>query len=160
MKKIILMRHGHAASRRSDESDQLRKLDARGIRDVSVVGKKMSTEGILPDYLLHSPAIRALETAKIIAESLERDIELKPELGLYTAVPKTYEKLISSLPDIYKTVMIIAHNPAIEDVVSILTGSKASMGSSDLFEAQLGIEKWKEFTLPGSISTHRFIRAS
>jgi len=160
MKKIILMRHGHAASRSPAESDQLRKLDARGIRDVSVIGKKMSAKGIFPDYILHSPAHRALETAEIIAESLERDIEMKPEPGLYTAVPKTYEKLISSLPDIYQIFMIIAHNPAIENVVSILTGSKAAMGSSDLFEAQLPVEKWEEFKLSGSTSTHRFIRAS
>lgn len=163
MKKIILMRHGHAASSGTSGTagtDRLRKLDNKGILQVSVIGKKMIHSGILPDYVICSDALRAVQTAEIIATTLELDLEIKKDARLYSASPELYVQLLQNIPDIYSSAMIIAHNPVMEEVVSLLTGKKAGMGSSDLFEAQLALGKWKEFTLSAAVEKKSFFKAS
>ncbi len=160
MKKIILMRHGHAASSGTAETDRLRKLDNKGILQVSVIGKKMIHSGILPDYVICSDALRAVQTAEIIATTLELDLEIKKDARLYSASPELYVQLLQNIPDIYSSAMIIAHNPVMEEVVSMFMGKRSAMGTAVLFSGELVIKKWKDCTLSAAVEKKSFFKAS
>lgn len=150
MKQIIFMRHCHAASRQPGESDQSRGLDGKGLRQAAVIGAKMVSNRMYPDFIIHSSAVRALETASIIKDVLENDCVMKPAARLYSASPSDYEEIIHSIPDIYNSVMVVAHNPVMEDVVSKLLGKRIGMGTAHLFTSEIKIDFWRDFKLSGN----------
>ncbi|RKX89458.1 MAG: hypothetical protein DRP59_11055 [Spirochaetes bacterium] len=150
MKQIILMRHCHAASRQTGESDESRGLDGKGIRQAAVIGSKMVSNRMYPDLIIHSSAVRALETASIIKDALESDCVMQPEPLLYSASLRIYEEIICSVPDIHTTVMLIAHNPVLEEVVSNLLAKHTGMGTAHLLFADIKIDFWRDFKLSGN----------
>ncbi len=160
MKKLILMRHGHAAPVQGAQTDDSRPLDTAGIHQVTVIAKKLITENSFPDYIITSLALRAIQTAEIIMNTMELDLEPHTYTELYSAAPGKYPEILHTIPDIYDSVMIVAHNPGIESVVSSLINRKMSMGSSDLFYAELSIERWSDFSLTSPVQDFRFLKAS
>ncbi len=147
------MRHGHACSALSSKTDHKRKLDDTGIRQVLIIGKKMITAEVFPDYLICSDALRAVQSAEIIKDTLELNLEIKTNSELYSASPELYAKILQYIPDIYSSVMIIAHNPVMEEVVSLLTGERKGMGTANLFTMDLNIVRWQNFALDGSVTS-------
>lgn len=149
MKRIILLRHGHAESLASAGSDLKRKLDDKGIRQISVIGKRMEAEGIVPDYMGCSNAERAQMSAGIIKTELRLDLEINIHPQLYGAAPDQYFEVLRSIPDIYSSVMLVAHNPGMEDFVSLLIGKRMRMDTAELFTAEFKIDRWKDFKVQG-----------
>ncbi len=144
MKRILLLRHGHAEPLHSGKTDKDRNLDDRGIQQITVIGKKLLAESIIPDLIICSDARRTVQSTEILAESMNLDVEVKTNSGLYTASPDYYINLIREIPDIFASVLIVAHNPAIEETVSLLRGKHTGMGTANLFIAMLDIEKWQK----------------
>ncbi len=140
----MLLRHGHAEPLHSSKSDKDRKLDDTGIRQIAVIGKKLLAENIIPDMIICSDARRTVQSAEILTESMEIDVEVTTDSGLYTASPDYYIDLIRKIPDLFSSVLIIAHNPGIEETVSLLSGKHTGMGTADLFTALLDVERWQE----------------
>lgn len=83
MKKIILIRHGKSAWDQPWLADHDRPLAERGLNDVPKMAKRLKKKGIIPDVILSSSALRAVDTAKITAEILgfpEEDIVFEENL--------------------------------------------------------------------------------
>ncbi|MDH4051495.1 MAG: histidine phosphatase family protein [Rubrivivax sp.] len=70
MKMLLLVRH--AESTRDDPSlkDRDRPLIDRGRHDAPMMGKRLSARGAKPERLLSNPALRALTTAKLVADEV------------------------------------------------------------------------------------------
>lgn len=87
------------------------------------MGRRLAARGIKPDLMISSSALRALTTAEYFAEATgynNRLIQLKDEL--YLASTKDWLKILSSLPDECRTVMVFGHNPGITELVQKLAG--------------------------------------
>ncbi len=160
MKKLILMRHGHAAPVQSSQTDNSRSLDTTGIHQATVITKKLIAENIFPDFIITSRALRAVQTAEIILNTMNLDLEPHTYAELYSAAPGKYSEIFRAVPDIYESVMIVAHNPGIESVASSLLTRRIHMRASDLFYAELSIERWSDFSLTSPVQNSRVIKAS
>lgn len=125
--QLYLMRHAHAGPPLSGERDFDRRLDWRGRDEAYQVTRQAEAFGITPSKVISSAASRCLETAKIFMES-QREIMMEVSDNLYAGTMETYCALISqnlALPSL----MIIGHNPTIEEIVELLIGRSAMAGT-------------------------------
>lgn len=120
MKRLILVRHGKS-SWKYDVADDKRPLKKRGFKDGELIASAFEKFDAVPGLTWSSPAVRALETAKIFQEKLkieEKDFQIKP--GLYTFQPKElYRQIQTCKPEVDK-LMVFGHNPAMTGLVNQL----------------------------------------
>ncbi len=73
MKRLYLMRHGHALSpaEAGVATDALRPLSDKGLRDVPRMAAELARREAVPALVLHSPLKRAAQTAALAAAALK-----------------------------------------------------------------------------------------
>jgi phosphohistidine phosphatase len=123
MRTLTLIRHAKSSWKDSTLNDFDRPLNKRGTHDAPLMGRLLRQQGIAFDLLVTSPALRALTTARLIAEALgypERDLSVQPEL--YDADIKQLLAVIRRLPDQATTVGLVAHNPGLTGLCNYLSG--------------------------------------
>ena len=112
------------------------------------MGKLLENKGLVPDLIISSSALRARTTAEIVAEECEYRGETKIALehSLYEAKPKDFMNIVKRLSDKYNRVLIVGHNPTIEEIIQTLTDSldDVLMPSSALAHLSIPIEKWSD----------------
>jgi phosphohistidine phosphatase len=65
--------------------------------------------------------------------------------SLYAAGPDAYIDVLSNLQDKYNTVLVIGHNPGLEELVKILSGEEYSvMPTCALAHVRLDIQSWSD----------------
>jgi phosphohistidine phosphatase len=120
MKTLYLVRHAKSSWDHPGLSDFDRPLMATGIKKTRQIIKYLIEKRVSVDLVISSPAVRALETAKLIAAGLDYPIEnIKQEPALYEARPKDYLDLIHEIPDEINSLMIFGHNLTITHVANI-----------------------------------------
>jgi len=70
MKTLLLIRHAKSSWENPYLSDFDRPLNKRGKHDAPLMGGILKEKNMIPDTIYSSPAVRALETAKKVAEKL------------------------------------------------------------------------------------------
>ena len=118
---LFLLRHAEAIPEAA--SDAERPLTERGTKQAKSVGRFCRDHEILPELVLSSPLVRALETARAVAGALDlvdrlKTVDfLKPGMGV--------ESAISSLEKYWDraSVMMVGHEPDLSDLASALLGS-------------------------------------
>ncbi len=83
------------------------------------MGEWLKSQGLVPDQILCSSAIRAKQTAEAIAEVVERSVEIVEDL--YLASVSQWQQVLTVHADA-GTVLAIAHNPGIEEFVHRVDG--------------------------------------
>lgn len=142
------MRHAEAGPAAAPGGDVERPLTARGVADAARVGRFLSAEGLLPDFVLCSPATRARQTLEALA--LGPDIPVSYETSLYSAGADGLLAALCASPDTHAHLLLIAHNPSIQALALALAGRSAransvkrefSPGSLAVFDAPL--DRWR-----------------
>lgn len=121
IKRILLLRHAHAAWGQPGVRDFDRPLDERGVEDAALVGRAMAGEGLLPDRVLCSPATRCVQTCEIIAGLIPGSLDIHHSHALYSNDHGYYLELLAQQEA--ATVLLIGHNPMMEDTAQALTFS-------------------------------------
>lgn len=94
------------------------------------------------DLVLCSTARRARETAKPVIKTL--GCRVRYEDALYTAVAEQLLDIVRALSDRDETVMLIGHNPSLEELTAILCGESIRYPTAALGTVNLSIERWDE----------------
>ena len=114
------MRHAKSDWNDSALSDHQRPLNQRGKRDAPRMAMKLSELGWKPNRVLTSDSQRTVETLDLMKGKFG-EISIEPLTELYhPTVPTLFSCMASSQPE--ETLLILAHNPAIELAVYELTG--------------------------------------
>jgi phosphohistidine phosphatase len=114
LKTIILVRHAKSSWDNILQKDFDRTLNARGLQDAPMMGKRMLQRNIEVDLIITSAAMRAKQTATAIAVNMNYATQNILELQeLYHASSSIITEVISSNADKNNTVMIVCHNPGI-----------------------------------------------
>lgn len=114
MKKLFLIRHAKSSWDEEGLTDFERPLNKRGKRDAPFMASLLNKEKIIPDFIISSPANRAISTAQIFAEELNYPSEkILIEKIIYLSGIKELEEIVQSIPDTYKTVLLFGHNPSL-----------------------------------------------
>lgn len=148
MKTLMLLRHAKSSWKDSDVEDHERPLNKRGKTTAPRMGRLLSKEGLLPDLILSSTAVRARDTAKALAKaaSFKGPIELLEGLYLATA-GKLMDEAQSHTPDSVGRLLLVGHNPGMEDLVEILSGKREAFPTGALAVFEVGIPRWKDLEL-------------
>lgn len=144
-KHLYLLRHAEAAAKEARQDDKAREVTPAGIRDCMHMGAWFTGQQIQFDHMVTSSAVRAAQTAALIAESMKRDASaIRSEDVLYEASVRQLLDHINNLEDGYSHVLVTGHNPAISYLAEYLT--KADIG--DMSPGSVAIIRfesgWKE----------------
>ena len=119
--QLWLLRHGEAVPHDS-KPDAERELTARGERQSVAAGAGLARLGVEFAAIYTSPKVRAADTAKLAASSLNVDPEIEDVLGDGFEVEDALELLARHDGD--AKVLVVGHNPSFAQVVHDLTGAR------------------------------------
>ena len=139
---LILLRHAKS-DWSGDESDLHRPLARRGQRQAPETGRWLAANVDRIDLAVVSPATRARSTWDLVAAELGAVPRTRIDDRVYAASGDALVEVVRDLPEDLGTVVLVGHNPALEDLVAELTGAWVSMPTSAL----------AVLTLPGSWAT-------
>ncbi len=125
--RVYLMRHAHAGAPSGGERDFDRRLDSRGRQEVDQVTRQAEAFGVVPQKIISSAASRCLETAKVVVQA-HPDAVMEISDNLYSGSVETYCALICQNAGL-ASLMIVGHNPTIEELVEALIGRAAMAGT-------------------------------
>jgi phosphohistidine phosphatase len=148
MKTLLVLRHAKSSWHDPAVDDHERPLNKRGCRDAPRMGQLLSEQRLTPDVILSSDAVRARLTAEAVAETARYAGEIVLDPNLYLASP---DGIVAQLRTIRAskagTVMIVGHNPGLEDLVAKLTGEEHDMPTAALAQIALPIDRWRDLKL-------------
>jgi phosphohistidine phosphatase len=144
MKILLLLRHAKSDWDDPTLDDIDRPLNARGLKDAPRMGKLLRKQELLPDLALCSDAKRARATLELVAEESGYQGEIRYTRDLYAAPADAFLEALSVLPGEYKSVMLVGHNPSLEELLYKLTGQRQPLSTAALAQVRLLIESWQE----------------
>ena len=126
MKSFVLLRHGKSDWSDPAPPDFERPLTGRGKKDARLVGGFLASLRKKPDLLLSSPAVRARQTAEIIAECTAFKARMIVwDKSLYEGTADNVLRSLMTLADDIEMPLIVGHNPMLELATSMfLFGGK------------------------------------
>ena len=109
MKTLSIIRHGKATQ--EPMPDIKRHLTPKGIDRTSKRAKDILQIDVKPDLIISSPAVRAFQTAEILAKELNypKEIGINP-VFYFHSLPDVMSQ-IKQIPDTFENVVIVGHNP-------------------------------------------------
>lgn len=144
MKTLLLLRHAKSSWKEEGLADHDRPLNKRGKRDAPRMGKLLRKEGLIPDVIVTSTAKRARKTARMVAESSGYSGKIVKSETLYQAGSERFSMVLSALPEEVERVMLVGHNPDLEEFLETLIGESRGMPTAALAEIRLNIDSWKK----------------
>lgn len=120
MPRLLLLRHAKSSWEDPSRTDFERPLNGRGRASAPAMGEFMARRGLLPQRVVCSGAQRALETFALILPHLSADMDITVTRRLYEADGEGYLKAIRTAGGTAGTMLLVGHNPAMEDVAAIL----------------------------------------
>ena len=123
MIQLVLARHAKSDWAEPGLDDHERPLNARGRRDAPEMARTVLRQGVRPEVLLSSTALRARTTAEAFA--VEFGVEVTERDELYNASGAEILRVAAETEA--SEVMVVAHNPGMSELVSELAGRDIPM---------------------------------
>jgi phosphohistidine phosphatase len=163
-RRLFLLRHAKSAWP-DDVADHDRPLAARGRKAAPLIGAYMAREQLFPDLVLVSTALRAQETWKLVAQALPPSMTKRDVPQLYAAPAGRIADLVRAIEPSSATVMLIGHNPGIQDFANDFVGNgdpdacaglKEKFATAGLAVILFEVGGWQDIS-PGSGHLERFV---
>jgi phosphohistidine phosphatase len=121
--ELCIMRHGIAAERSIGQDDARRALTSEGRERMKRIAEGLLKTGFAPTWIVSSPYVRALETARIVGEAetpaplLDRCDVLEPG-----GTPEDLISFLARRPE-HKRVLVVGHEPDLSALAARFTGA-------------------------------------
>lgn len=122
---LIVIRHAKSSWDHPGLADHERPLNRRGERDAPLMGSLLKSRGLLPDRIVCSPAIRAYQTARLLADAVGyavSDIDIRRDI--YEQGLAGLMNVIHGLDSKWRRVFLVGHNPDLTHLVGELAGTE------------------------------------
>lgn len=142
MKTLLILRHAKA-ERGTRGGDVDRRLTPRGKRDAAALAAVMKSLALRPDQVLTSSAKRAEQTAERVAAATSP----QPLPALYEADLESLLQVVRDLSDEVACVLIVGHNPALEELTNALLPADAQvehLPTAGLAHLQFEVSRWAD----------------
>jgi phosphohistidine phosphatase len=124
---LILLRHGKS-DWGTDDDDFNRPLKKRGKVAAGQAGKWLTNNGYLPDFVISSPAKRAMQTAELACTDMDlRKKKIYRQKHIYLATPEELLHVLEDCPLQAKRVMLVGHNPGLEELLFYLVNGQLTI---------------------------------
>jgi phosphohistidine phosphatase len=145
VKTLLVLRHGKSSWADASLADHDRPLKKRGRRGATSIGRQLVERDLVPALTLCSTARRARDTASLCLKAAGGGERLELTRELYaTGVDHHLEVVATAAGEADERVMIVGHNPDLEQLVARLTGEPARLKTAFLAVIELELERWAE----------------
>jgi phosphohistidine phosphatase len=121
VKRLHILRHAKSSWDDPDLADHERPLAPRGERAAVRIAEHVRREGIAPELLLCSTALRARQTLAALLPVLSGDVEIQLEEALYRAGVEAVLGRLREVNDAVGSVLLVGHNPTLHELALALT---------------------------------------
>jgi phosphohistidine phosphatase len=160
--RVWLLRHAKSSWRDESLPDIERPLAPRGEEAATRIARYVAAEGIRPQLVLCSPAVRARSTLEAVLASLGGP-ETRVEPDLYTFDAGPLVERLRAVPDTIGSVMLVGHNPAMQSLAVWLARAGDRLGelvakfpTGALAELEVDATSWAAIGPGGAVLT-RFV---
>ena len=144
MKTLLLLRHAKSSWKDDSLDDHDRPLNARGKKEAPKMGQLLLEEHLLPDLILSSDAKRCRRTVEKVCEAAGYRGETILSSELYLANPATYLRALARLSEEVTRVMLVGHNPGMEELLETLIERYEPMTTAALAHVRIAdLERWE-----------------
>ena len=144
MKTLLILRHAKSSWKDETLPDHDRPLNKRGKEDAPRMGKLLHDKDLVPDLILGSDAQRARDTTELVVEESHFDGEIIFSRDLYAAEAEACIEALAQMGGEAACVMIVGHNPGLEELLQDLTGEYMPLPTAALAQVTLPINHWSE----------------
>jgi len=120
-RELWLLRHAKAEQNDSIE-DFDRSLKKRGKQAAQRMGEWLQQQQLIPDLIISSPAKRAITTAKRVLEAMNADVSITEDRRVYAEGFERLKTVLTECPATAQRVLLVGHNPELEDLLIHLAG--------------------------------------
>jgi len=117
---LFLLRHAKAVAQHAD-GDRARALSDVGRDSASTIAAAIAERHMAPSLVLCSDSARTRETLDIVLPALKPKPEIVYEEALYLADAKQLLQRLRRIPDSVRSVMLVAHNPGLQELAVLLS---------------------------------------
>ena len=142
MKTLYLLRHAKSSWADATLADFDRPLNERGKRAAETIGNYLKSNHITPELILCSTALRTRETLAIVTHAAELNTEVCFDQRIYEASSSRLSQVISEIENDRSVVMVIGHNPGLEEILLLLTGKRQEMSTGTLAKIVFDTMSW------------------
>lgn len=152
-KRLTLLRHAKAQPPDASLPDRERPLNGRGERDAPRMGRRLKETGARPSLIVTSPAVRALQTARLVAHELGYPLEfLQREADLYLATPDEILQVIARQDNAFNDMIVCGHNPGLTDLANRLTGANIdNLPTCGVVVIEAAVRDWHDLRRGGAL---------
>ncbi len=146
MKTLLLLRHGKSSWTDTSLADHDRPLKKRGREAAKRMGRLIRELNLVPDHILTSSAARATATAQLAATEAKFDGAVEVVPVLYHADPSAFVAIVSRVPNQFERVLVVGHNPGLEDWLDRLIGHVETFPTAALAQIELPVDSWLDLS--------------
>ncbi len=164
---LTLLRHAKSGWDDPVARDFDRPLNKRGDKAAAVMGLYMKREGLAFDQVVASPAVRVIDTIDGVVKGYGQRIEANWDRRIYLASSASLMDVLRDIGDGPKSVLMVGHNPGMEDMVFDLVPDDGSSPLRDevyekyptgaLAQIEIAIDSWADIDR-GKGKITRFVR--
>ena len=122
-RELWLLRHGKS-DRNLAMEDFDRPLKKRGKRAAQHFGEGLHQQHLIPDWIVSSPAKRAINTANIVHKAIAVEaLAITQDKRLYQEGFERLKTVLAECPSDAGRVLLVGHNPELEDLLIYLVGA-------------------------------------
>jgi phosphohistidine phosphatase len=144
MKTLFLLRHAKTAPATPGVVDFDRTLTPQGETDARQVGEYIQRQQLTIDQIISSPANRARGTTALVMEGAGLDLDVQYDRRMYESDPQLMLDIVSESDLTHDYILLVGHNPAMEDFLRGLTGRVESMSAGGLAQIVSEVTDWTE----------------
>jgi len=127
-RELLILRHAKSDWETGAASDFDRPLSRRGKRDAPRVGRYLKEQGLVPDYVVSSPARRAKQTVIAVCEQMDIEPDrINWDSRIYHAAAGVLLDVLNDCPASARRVLIAGHNPGLEILLQNLCNHEIPM---------------------------------
>ena len=125
-RRLLLLRHTKSSWDDARLDDHDRPLAERGRDALPRLRHHLAQHAPPIDLVLCSTALRARQTLEGVRSALDDDVEVVTERELYLPAVPTLIARLRAVPDAVRGVLLVGHNPSLEDLIGALAGTGES----------------------------------
>jgi phosphohistidine phosphatase len=154
MKTLGLYRHAKSDWHDAVARDFDRPLNKRGRKGAAVMARHIRDHGLHWDRVIASPAVRVAETIERGFEAIGRTLPVMWDRRIYLASSATLMDLLREQEGDAGAILMVGHNPGLEDLIFDLVPDDGSSPLRDLVEEkfptaayavlELDVENWAD----------------
>lgn len=126
-RELLILRHAKSAWDTDAPTDFSRPLARRGRKAAPRVGRFLAGKGLVPDFIISSPATRAKQTVIAVCEQMDiGQDQIDWDERIYGAWTSSLFEVLRESPEDARRVMIAGHNPGLEMLLLELCDERLS----------------------------------